>query len=125
MKKVSLLVVCCVAVAALAVNVKSAKAFPDFKKEFDTKYKVASPSTDSEKALAAAVATAKCNVCHEGESKKGRNAYGKALDELLTKDDKKDTAKIQKALTDVEGKQAGNGKSFGENLKAGKLPTGG
>ena len=33
--------------------------------------------------LAAAVATAKCNVCHMGDSKKERNAYGQALAERL------------------------------------------
>jgi hypothetical protein len=64
-------------------------------------------------------ATAKCNTCHEGTDKKMHNAYGKALKELIKKTDAKDTDKINKALDKVAADNA----KYGDNLKAGKLPT--
>src|SRR5262245_5724127 len=64
-------------------------------------------------------ATAGCNVCHEGMDKKNRNAYGMALGALIKKSDAKDTAKINEALDKVAKDNA----KFGDNLKAGKLPT--
>lgn len=75
--------------------------------------------------LAAAVDTAKCNVCHAGKSKKERNAYGEALAERLDKEtDKKDVEKIRKALDEVAklpSKVAG--KTFGDLIADGKLPA--
>jgi hypothetical protein len=76
--------------------------------------------------LAAAVETAKCNVCHVGKNKKDRNAYGEELAKLLDKKtDKDDKAKIKQALEAVAklpSKEAG--KTFGDLIAAGQLPGG-
>jgi cytochrome c2 len=76
--------------------------------------------------LAAAVETAKCNVCHVGKNKKDRNAYGEELAKLLDKKtDKEDKAKIKQALEAVAklpSKEAG--KTFGDLIAAGQLPGG-
>jgi hypothetical protein len=97
-------------------------AFPQFKAEFDAMYvKEGTP-------LAAKVAEVKCNVCHEGTSKKMRNVYGQALDKLLDKDDMKDPDKIRAALKTVEAMKVdpknSSSPTFGELIKAGKLPAG-
>jgi hypothetical protein len=93
---------------ALVLTANSAFAIKPFLDEFVKKYPTVSGA-----------ATAKCGVCHEGSDKKMRNAYGKALDALLEKGDAKDTAKIDGAFEKV----AKDTPKFGENLKAGKLPT--
>ena len=76
--------------------------------------------------MAAAVATAKCNVCHVGMNKKERNAYGKRADEYLSKEDAKDLEKIAKSLTTVDGEHSVKGDAtsptFGEIFKKGELP---
>lgn len=94
--------------------------------EFKAMY-VKADGTDSEKALAAAVEGAKCNVCHKGTSKKERNAYGEALAALLDKkEDAKNVEKIKESLTKVAD-MASDGKSgptFGALIKEGKLPGG-
>jgi hypothetical protein len=79
--------------------------------------------------LAAAVESAKCNVCHVGKSKKDRNAYGNALAERLDKDaDKKDVEKIRAALTEVAALPSDPAKAdsptFGKLIEEGKLPGG-
>jgi adenosylmethionine-8-amino-7-oxononanoate aminotransferase len=76
--------------------------------------------------LAAAVATAKCNVCHVGDSKKERNAYGQALAERLDKkQDMKNVEKIRQALAEVAAlPSAVDGKTFGDLIAEGKLPAG-
>ena len=75
--------------------------------------------------LAAAVETAKCNVCHAGKSKKERNAYGEALGKLLDKKaDKDDKEKILKALDEVAKMPSMvAGKTFGDLIADGKLPA--
>ena len=101
---------------------QNAQAFPAFGKQFNAKYP----------GLADLVKTAKCNVCHDPKkdengkaSKKNRNAYGMALSKLIKKADMKDIPKIQKALTTVESQKAkGAEQTFGELIKAGKLPAG-
>lgn len=105
MKKVVMGLVCG---AVLALQVNQAYAVKPFLDEFLKKY----PDVK-------AAADVKCNVCHKGENKKMRNEYGMALGELLKKGDAKDTAKIIKSMDDV----AAANKKFGDNLKAGKLPT--
>jgi len=79
--------------------------------------------------LAAAVETAKCNVCHVGKSKKDRNAYGNALAEKLDKkEDAKNVEKIRKALEEVAALPSNSAKAdsptFGALLAEGKLPGG-
>ena len=96
-------------VLGLSLTANSAFAIKPFLDAFVAKY----PNVSG-------AATAKCNVCHEGSDKKNRNDYGKALDALLDKaTDAKDTAKINGALDKVAADNA----KFGDNLKAGKLPT--
>jgi cytochrome c2 len=72
---------------------------------------------------ASAVAKAKCNLCHEGKSKKNKNAYGKLLDTLLDrKKDAKNPEKIREALAKVESEKSSSGVTYGELFKEGKLP---
>jgi hypothetical protein len=59
------------------------------------------------------------------ESKKNRNAYGAELAKLLTKKDKKDTAKIAAAFKTVGDMKPDGGKeTYAELIAAGKLPGG-
>ena len=97
-----------------------------FNDEFKAVYVKPDSSDPAEKALAAAVETAKCNLCHKGKEKKDRNAYGEALAELLDKkEDAKNVDKIRKALETVAAKASPDGgPTFGELIKAGKLPGG-
>ena len=79
--------------------------------------------------LAAAVETAKCNVCHKGKSKKDRNAYGEALAKLLDKkEDKDNVEKIREALATVAKESSdpanADAPTFGALIEAGKLPGG-
>ncbi len=100
----------------------TAVAIPPFQKEFVKMYvKPGSP-------LEAQFKKVKCNVCHYGKSKKNRNAYGKALEPLLDrKKDKKNVEKIRQALRKVESLPSDpndpNSPTFGELLRAGKLPA--
>jgi hypothetical protein len=130
MKKVCLTLCCGLLAAGVLSSIRpnTASAFPEFKKEFDKKY-IGDESTPEQKAIAAAVKVAKCNVCHDPNkgpdgkvSKKNRNAYGEALHKFIGKKDKKDLPKIQDALVKSEAMKNGDGPSFGELLKAGKLP---
>ena len=117
----------CVVGIGLAVAVGSsareAFAIKQFFDEFKTVY--AKDGTP----LAAAVETAKCNVCHVGKSKKDRNAYGNALAEKLDKkEDAKNVEKIRKALEEVAALPSDSAKAysptFGALLAEGKLPGG-
>jgi len=102
---------------AFGYQPQPAHAIKEFKTAFDAMYvKDGTP-------LAKAVAEAKCNVCHKGDSKKMRNEYGQALAGLLKKADKENTAKINEALKKVEDAKAADGKTFGDHLKAGELPS--
>ncbi len=134
MKKVCLTVLCgAIAVAAvMSLKTDSAQAYSQFGKGFVKVY-VGEETTDAQKSLAAAYKAAKkCYVCHdpnkktdEGKSsKKFRNAYGDALHKYITKKDKKDEAKILASIKKVEGLKAeGASLTFGELIKAGKLPS--
>ena len=117
----------CVVGIGLAVAVGSsareAFAIKQFFDEFKTVYvKDGTP-------LAAAVETAKCNVCHVGKSKKDRNAYGNALAEKLDKkEDAKNVEKIRKVLEEVAALPSDPAKAdsptFGKLIEEGKLPGG-
>jgi hypothetical protein len=80
--------------------------------------------------VSAAAKDAKCNVCHDPKDKKIRNEYGKAVNKHLTKadfDKLKDDAdglkkKVGEALKAAESEKNSAGKTFGEVIKAGKLP---
>ena len=108
----------------------SAQAIKPFKDGFTAKY-VKPDSTDpAEQLFAEAVATAKCNVCHVGKSKKNRNPYGIQLAELLNKStDKDNKERIQAAFDKVAAIKADpdnpDAPTFGQLIAAGKLPGGG
>ena len=118
------------AVAAMAILVaacaRPAFAIKQFQDEFKAVYVKPDSSDPAEKALAAAVDGAKCNVCHKGKEKKDRNAYGEALAALLDKkEDAKNMEKIRKALETVAAQpSAPGGPTFGDLIKQGKLPGG-
>lgn len=112
-------------VVALAWTMQSASALPPFNKEWVAKYNAGDKNS--------AFAEAKCNVCHAGESKKMKNEYGKAVGKYLTKakynEIKEDEAAAKKyileGLQKAENDKDGSGKSYGELIKAGKLPGAG
>ena len=130
MKKSSLVLLSAVvALSAWFVSASPARAILPFKKEWDKRYVKKESSVPVEKALADAVATAKCNVCHQGEERKNHNAYGKELKKLLNKKaDKDNTAKMNEAFDTVEKLHSDpanpSSPTFGDLIKQGKLPGG-
>jgi hypothetical protein len=113
---------------ALSVFLGSAQArpaYPNMAKEY---YK------DSEAIVAKAQAADKCNLCHDAasKSKKDHNEYGKALKKLMPAeefmklkdpaDKEKLAKKLGEALKATEAEKHSSGKTFGEVIKAGKLP---
>jgi len=127
----------CGAVAVVLLG-NDAQARSQYSKIFAAEYNLKKPSTDAEKSLAAAVKKyKKCNVCHsikkneKGKaSKKNRNSYGESIKKLLKKydakrfknDKEKVTQEVVDALKKVAKEKSPTGKTFGELLKAGKLP---
>jgi hypothetical protein len=99
-------------VSVLHFGSDAAYARPEYSKAFLAKYADLKPAAE-----------AKCNVCHFGESKKNRNEYGKAVGKALGEPKVKDTAKINAALSKAENDKASDGKTFGERIKAGMLPS--
>jgi len=119
-------------VAASFLSAEPAYAIKPFADAFVEKYNLKEPKTDEQKALAAEVKEAKCALCHAPKDKKVRNDYGEALDELLDKGDysskrrKDEPEEVQKelfaALEKVEKGKSKEGGTYGERIKAGKLP---
>jgi hypothetical protein len=113
--------------AAMIVAGNTAMAIKPFEAEFKKMYY--KPDGDAnQKKLAEAIDKItmdgnSCGICHPGKSKKERNEYGKALNKLVTKMDKDDAKKIAEALKSTEGEKNSAGKTFGEQLKAGLLPS--
>lgn len=108
---------------------QSAFALKQFNDEFKKVYDV-SKSKAEESKFAKAVLDAKCYLCHQGrKSKKNRNSYGAELAKLLDKKKDKSNkkkmaeafAKVAKLPTDPKDKQS---PTFGDLIKAGKLPGG-
>ena len=124
MKKVCMSLV--LGLVTIAWSVQSASALPPFNKAWTEKY----VEGNSNAKFVEAVGTAKCNVCHEGTSKKMHNTYGKVVQKYLTKakynEIKEDEAAAKKyileGLQKAEGEKAANGKTYGELLKGGSLP---
>ena len=109
-----------VLVLAIAfVAATEADARPQYNKAFLGKYKK----------LTVAAKKAKCGVCHRkkkaGEKGKPRNDYGVAMGKLLPKKNCKVVAKIVEALVKTEKIKVAKDKkeTFGDRLKAGKLPA--
>ena len=122
-----------VAGAAVALacggSAREAFAIKQFFDEFKAVYVKPDSADPAEKALAAEVETAKCNVCHMGSSKKERNAYGHALAERLNKkEDAKNVDKIRESLEKVAAMPSdpakADGPTFGALIEQGKLPGG-
>ncbi len=129
-KKVT--ICCCVAtILALVfgVAVQPVHAIKPFSVEFLGKYVKEDSKEKKDQDFAKLIAETKCNVCHLGKSKKDRNPYGVELSKLLDKKaDKDNKDKIQSVLAKVE-KLPVNPKdkkspTFGDVIKAGKLPGG-
>ena len=120
MKKVCVLMV--IALVAMGFSMQTASALPPFNKEWVAKY-----NADGKNA---AYSDAKCNVCHAGESKKMKNEYGKAVGKFMTKsgynavkDDEAAGKKyILEGLQKAEAEKNASGTSYGDLVKAGKLP---
>jgi len=128
MKKWIGIVVVGLGVIGISGSLREAFAVKPFFDQFVATYVKADSSDAKDKAFAEAVEKVKCNVCHEGKLKKNRNEYGKALDELLDrKTDAEDKEKIVAALRKVEARRVDpkdeNSPTFGDRIKAGKLPV--
>ena len=92
----AVLVVAVVAAGAAVVQ-RPAQAYKEFLDEFKKVY-----TPDESKPFFKEVETAKCLVCHGEKSKKERNAYGSALDKLLTKAPDYNSARYDLVLTLVD-----------------------
>ena len=138
-KAVALALVAAYVAANLLVS--PASALPQFKKAFEDKYVANSTSDD----FKAAEKAAGCNVCHVkgAKDKKSRNAYGMALSKIVGGHAKADLdaakaggddaqkakmteilKKLDEAFTKVEGQKSASGETYGDLIKAGKLPAG-
>ncbi len=117
-----------VAVFVIGLSAQSALAVPAFDKFFKKTY----VDGNENAAFVDATKEAKCNVCHHGKTKKNRNDYGKALSTLLKKDDYKTERvkaepdvvdkELKEAFEKVEKMKSVSGETFGDLIKAGKLP---
>jgi len=127
-----------VVAVTLSMLVPSAQALPPFKNAFDAKYVKESENTEWQ-ALAKKEG---CNICHvKGEKEKNKqNAYGKELNKLiegdaanrqkeakaagtLDEENEKLLKELDEAFKKVEEMKSPTGETFGELLKAGKLPV--
>lgn len=128
----------CFALVGTAYIAQPAYAIPFFWEVFNEKVVPADPKEEPAKAFAATATASKCNVCHiDGQSKKERNAYGAALDELLDKanfdkerlekEKDKATEEVFAALEKVKAmkvnKEDEKSPTFADNISAGKLPS--
>jgi len=112
-----------------AIGLQAAVVFgvTQFRNEFRKRYVKEDSEDPKDKAFAALVEKAGCNVCHLGDDRTKRNPYGQALDKLLDrKTDVRDKDKIQKALEAVEKEKVDpndpKSVTFGERIKKGELP---
>ncbi|MFN3150538.1 hypothetical protein [Bremerella sp.] len=128
----------CFALVSVAYIAQPAYAIPFFWEVFNEKVVPADPKEEPAKAFATTATASKCNVCHiDGQSKKERNAYGAALDELLDKanfdkerlekEKDKATEEVVAALEKVKAmkvnKEDEKSPTFADNISAGKLPS--
>ena len=117
-----------IVVLAFVLMAVPAVALPPFSIQWKAKYLEGS----KDEAFKKEVTTQNCNVCHDpnSKSKKDHNPYGKAVKKYLTKSDydkikgNVEGAKkyILEALDKAEAEKAADGQTYGEKLKAGKLP---
>jgi hypothetical protein len=76
----------------------------------------------------AAVEKKSCTICHGPKSKKTFNAYGEQVKKYLSKRDKENPSKIKTGLAKASKMKSvpddSSSPTFGERLRAGKLPVG-
>jgi CxxC motif-containing protein (DUF1111 family) len=118
-----------VAVGLLAIASRPANADRAFREGFRAKYVKADSSDPKDVALREAFQEAGCNVCHVGDERENRNAYGQALARFLKRaTDVKNKPKIQEALEKVAAMKSKpddpKAPTFGEIIGQGKLPAG-
>ena len=99
-----------------------------FREQFRAKYIKPASKDPKDIALRAAFDDAGCNLCHVGEDRANRNAYGAALAKLLSREtDAGNKEKIQAALDKVAAMKSKpedpNSPTFGEIIASGKLPA--
>jgi len=111
-KTLAAIIASAIVFALFMTGADSVQARPQYLKAFTGQY----PK------LKAAATKKKCGVCHPEKKKKVRNAYGKALGSKVGKKNQKDAAALKKALMDSEKAKGKDGKTFGEQIKGGKLP---
>ncbi|MGA2621628.1 MAG: hypothetical protein ABSF26_28845 [Thermoguttaceae bacterium] len=112
-------------VAASALPASADKAFRD---GFRAKYVKADSNDPKDVAFREAFLEAGCNLCHVGDDRTNRNAYGQALAKFLKREtDVKDKPKIQVALEKVAAMKSNpddpRSPTFGEVIRQGKLPA--
>jgi hypothetical protein len=99
------------AIISLVQLSDQAQARPQYFKAFAAKYPDFKVDADS-----------KCAVCHKPPDKKSRNDYGAAVGKALGAKNVKDPDTINAALDKAAAESAGDGKTFGDLIKAGTLP---
>ena len=111
----------------LLLTAGPAHAEKPIKDQFKAKYVRPESGDPKQAALARAFQAASCGVCHVGDDKKQRNAYGRELAKLLGHKDVKDSRKTQDALDKVASQKSDpadpNSPTFGEKIAQGKLPA--
>ena len=116
MSNIWTLMICGVALAgATLINApQDVQARPLYLKGFNTAYPALINAADS----------AKCTICHFGDTKRNRNDYGKAVGQGLGgARDVKGAKAIEDALKKAEGGNSSvEGKTFGDLINEGKLP---
>jgi hypothetical protein len=112
--------------AVMATGVQHAFGIQQFQNAFMDKYIKDHKDKEFSKYVSEKV---KCFVCHQGKSRKNRNAYGAQLAELLDKKtDSKNVKKINEALDKVAKMHSDpkdkKSPTFGELIAKGELPGG-
>jgi hypothetical protein len=118
------------AVLVLTVSAATpASADKAFRDQFKAKYIKPDSTEPKDVALREAFQEAGCNLCHVGDVRQNRNAYGQALATFLSrKTDVKNKAKIRAALEKVAAMRSKpddpQSPTFGDLIGQGKLPAG-
>ena len=115
MKRLSFCVLAIIAIVGLAAP-NQAEARPNYLGVFKSTY---------DKLDKAKVDDLKCGVCHGGEkgaNKKKLSGYAQEFGKALGGKNIKEEAKLKEAFKAAEKGDAGDGKTYGDLLKAGTLP---
>jgi hypothetical protein len=121
----------CLALTAagiVALAADRAAAVPAFREQFRAKYIKPDSKDPKDIALRDAFDRSGCNLCHVGEDRANRNAYGRALAKFVSrKTDTRNKEKIQAALDKIAAMKTKpddpHSPSFGDIIASGKLPT--